>query len=126
MTIMCAIVISFMIVELSCYTAIYFYINGHDSSMLSLSIISRDTYKKRQRTNIISFAGQFICFLAEWISIATLIIWINVMENYDVANFKEVYYVVRLGEFGLTSLTQVMVSTELRAMLISSMLRYVI
>lgn len=126
MTILCAILLLFMVIEFSCYIAIYYYINNHDSSMLSLSIISRDTYKKRQRTNIISFTGQFFCFLAEWISIATLIIWINIIENYDVTNFKEVYYVVRLGEFGLTSLIQVLASSELRALLISSILKYVI
>ena len=120
MTVIFAIGILLMAVEIFCYIAIYSFINCHDSSMLGLSIISRDTYKKRQRTNIISFAGQFYCFMVEWIFIATLIIWINVGENYDMTNSKEVYLLVKLIEFGLTSLIQILVSGELRSLLILS------
>ena len=123
MNFLLAITHMFVAAELFCYIAIYSFINCHDTSMLGLSIISKDTYKKRQRTNIISFAGQFYCFLAEWICITTLIIWTNAIENYTVTNLREVYFVVKLGEFGLTSLIQVLVSQDLRSLLLTSMLK---
>ena len=119
MTVIFAIGILLMAVEIFCYIAIYTYIHCHDSSMLGLSIISSDAYKKRQRTNIISFGGQFCCFLAELVFIATMTISINVIESYNVANFKEIYFVVKIGEFGLTSTIQVLASKELRCMLAS-------
>ena len=119
MTVLYITALSFMVVELVSYIAIYTYIHCHDSSMLGLSIISSDAYKKRQRTNIISFGGQFCCFLAELVFIATMTISINVIESYNVANFKEIYFVVKIGEFGLTSTIQVLASKELRCMLAS-------
>ena len=119
MTVIFAIGILLMAVEIFCYIAIYTYIHCHDSSMLGRSIISSDAYKKRQRTNIISFGGQFCCFLAELVFIATMTISINVIESYNVANFKEIYFVVKIGEFGLTSTIQVLASKELRCMLAS-------
>ena len=67
---------------------------------------------------------QFYCFLAEWVFIMTLAIWVNLVEKYDVAILKEIYFVFKIGEFGISSTIQVLASRELRSMFLTSAINF--
>jgi hypothetical protein len=45
MSLMFAVAVFFLILELTCYAIVYIYLYAHDTSMLQLAIISQDAYK---------------------------------------------------------------------------------
>ena len=116
MSLMFGLALFFLFLELGCYFIVYLHLYIHDNSMVRHSVISIDAYKNRQRTNVFSMGGQSFCFLAELLFVATLVTWINVVENDDVTDLKEVYFVFKIGEFGLSSTIQVLASREFRTM----------
>jgi hypothetical protein len=120
MSLMYGLAMFFLFAEAGCYFLVYKYLYTHDNSMLRHSIISMDAYKNRQRTNIFSMGGQCCCFLAELLFVATMMIWINVVESYYVTSLKEVYFVVKIGEFGISSTIQVLASKEFRTMFLKT------
>ena len=119
MSLMYGIALLFQLIEVGCYIIFYNHLYIHDTSMLKNSIISSDAYRNRQRTNIFSMGGQLCCFFAELIFVANMIVWINVVEKYNVTSMKEIYFVFKIYEFGFLSTVQVLSSKELRSMLIS-------
>ncbi len=107
----------FQLAEVVCYISMYKNLYIHDTLMMKRSVISNETYRNRQRTNIFSMGGQLCCFLAELIYLANMMIWTNVIENYSVTSMKEIYFVIKICEFGFLSTVQVLTSRDLRNML---------
>ncbi len=107
----------FQLTEAVCYVLMFTYLYIHDTLMMKSSVISNETYRNRQRTNIFSMGGQLFCFLAELIYVANMMIWTNVIENYSVTSMKEIYFVIKICEFGFLSTVQVLSSRDLRNML---------
>ena len=74
--------------------------------------------------SVLQYWFQFYCFLAEWVFIMTLAIWVNLVEKYNVAILKEIYFVFKIGEFGISSTIQVLASRELRSMFLTSAINF--
>ena len=91
----------------------YNHLYKPEKLMLNNSVISRDTYKNRKRTNIFSMGGQICCFITELLFMANGIIWINLGDNYSITSMKEIYFVFKIYEFGFLSTVQVLTSKEL-------------
>ena len=113
MSFLFGIVLCFQFIEGGCYFLFYNHLYKHNRLMLNNSIISSDAYRNRQRTNILSMGGQLCCFLFELVSVSNLIIWINIFEKHYVTSMKEIYFVLKLCEFGFLSTIQVFTSREL-------------
>ena len=112
-----SIALFFQLTEVKCYLIMYTHLYIHDTLMMKSSVISNETYRNRQRTNIFSMGCQLCCFLAELIYVTNMMIWTNVIESYSVTSMKEIYFVFKICEFGFLSTIQVLSSRELRSML---------
>ena len=113
MSFLIGIGLCFLFIEVGCYFLFYNHLYKHNRLMLNNSIISSDAYRNRQRTNILSMGGQICCFLFELVSVSNLIIWINIFEKHYVTSMKEIYFVLKICEFGFLSTIQVFTSREL-------------
>ncbi len=107
----------FLLAEIVCYMIMYKHLYNHDTLMMKNSVISNETYRNRQRTNIISMGGQFCSFLFELSYVSSMIICTTLIESYSATNMKEMYFVFKICEFGFLSTVQVLSSRELRNVL---------
>ncbi len=119
MSFLIGIVLCFQFIEAGCYFLFYNHLYTHNTLMLNNSIISSDAYRNRQRTNILSMGGQLCCFLFELVFVSNLVIWINIFEKYYVTSMKEIYFVLKICEFGFLSTIQVLSSRELHVLFMS-------
>ncbi len=113
MSLLYGIALTFQFTEVGCYIIFYNHLYTHDKLMLNNAVISRDTYKNRQRTNIFSMGGQICCFITELLFMVNGIIWINLGDNYSISSMKEIYFVFKIYEFGFLSTVQVLTSKDL-------------
>jgi len=116
-TILLFIAALFLLAEVVCYIIMYKHLYNHDTLMVKNSVISNETYRNRQRTNIFSMGGQLCSFLFEMSYVICMIICTNLIESYSATNMKEMYFVFKICEFGFLSTIQVLSSRELRSVL---------
>ena len=105
--------------ELLCYIHLNCFIFNHNHKMMSTSVISSDTFKRRQRSHVFSMTGQMNHFLAElgyWILLNLTFFFRDQGSSTD---FLELATYVKLTNFGIISSVQVLSTPELRAEFLS-------
>ena len=106
--------------EFTCYIIIYIYIYKHDHSMATNSVISFDIFKSRQKRNSFTLSCQVACFLMEELFLGHLLI-LNAF-GYGFSS-KEISFSLRVPQFALQTVLQILTSRDIREKLISLILR---
>jgi hypothetical protein len=97
--------------EFCCYLVIYYFIYKHDNNMVRNSIISSDVFNKRKQRNSFALSGQVICFGLEILFNFHLMVFNAVGADYL---SKEISFSLRVLQFAILTLLQVMLSKEIR------------
>ena len=104
----------FVLGEMIFYILIYKFMSDHNSSMLTSSIISVETYKHRQRSSAISITGQMYCFLLKLVYTSILALAVVLRGNYPSIQVLEIVNISRIIQFGVLSVVQVCSTSTLR------------
>ena len=102
--------------EFTCYLIIYIYLYKHDHNMAQNSVISFDIYKSRQKRNSFTLSCQVACFLMEGLFLFHLL-FLNAF-GYGFSS-KETSFALRVPQFALQTILQILTSRDIRAKLIS-------
>jgi hypothetical protein len=94
-----------------CYLVIYYVIYKHDNNMVRNSIITSDVFNKRKQRNSFALSGQVICFGLEILFNFHLMVFNAVGADYL---SKEISFSLRVLQFAILTLLQVMLSKEIR------------
>ena len=104
----------FVLGEMIFYILIYKFMSDHNSSMLTSSIISVETYKHRQRSSAISATGQMYCFLLKLVYTSILALAVVLRGYYPSIQVLEIVNISRIIQFGVLSVVQVCSTSTLR------------
>ena len=108
--------------EFLIYLSIHYYILNHNRTMLKSTVITRETYKNRQRCHIYSLASQMAHFFVEMLFVFTLNLLII---GSSVASYIfELAAVVKISSFGLLSIVQILSSSDFRSKLLSFLKKF--
>ena len=109
-----SVVLSCTVAEILCYIAFFHHVICHDNGPIKANLRPEVT-KQRNRTNAISFLGQFYGFATE----ATFLTAYLVIIATDDKNteMKALAVVFKFMEFGVLSLVEILASEQLRRMM---------
>jgi hypothetical protein len=105
--------------ELIIYIIIYMDLYKHDRSLASKSVISIDAYKSRQKHNSFTLACQMACFAIDGIFILHLLVLNAYGKNFS---SKELSFSMRVPQFALQTMLQILTFTEIREKLKSHLI----
>ena len=108
--------------EFLIYLSIHYYILNHNRTMLKSTVITRETYKNRQRCHIYSLASQMAHFFVEMLFVFTLNLLV-IGSSVDSYIF-ELAAVVKISSFGLLSIVQILSSSDFRSKLLSFLKKF--
>jgi hypothetical protein len=97
--------------EFFSYLVIYYFIYKHDNNMVRNSIITSDVFNKRKQRNSFALSGQVICFGLEILFNFHLMVFNAVGADYL---SKEISFSLRVLQFAILTLLQIMLSKEIR------------
>jgi hypothetical protein len=123
MKIIGALDIVYTLLEILCYVFIYSFVYKHNSRMLKDSIISVETFKMRQRQSAISVSGQMYILLVKIVNI--IIMNIALVMSGNNVDVLEIANCLRVFQFGIVSIVQVVSTSELRRKLLQFMMEHI-
>ena len=104
--------------EILCYVAFFHHVICHDNGPIKANLRPEVT-KQRNRTNAISFLGQFYAFATEAAFLtAYLVIIATDDKNTEI---KAIVVVLKFVEFGVLSLVEILASEQLRRMMVQDL-----
>ena len=112
----CGIV--FPLIELTCYLVIFHDHSTHNNGNIK-KLLGKECIRQRNRSNAITFLGQFCGFLIEFVFMV-IFTTILVLEESN-TQFKSLSKVLMFIEFGMLSMVEVLASDSLRNYFIESM-----
>ena len=113
-----ALSMMFTLIELGCYVIIFHHLFTHNNGKIK-TILSKECIRHRNRTNAITFIGQFYGFCTEFIF---LVIWfICLILGKSNIQIKALAAIVKVMEFGMLSMVEVLATESLRNIFIESM-----
>jgi len=104
----------FLTLEFLCYASIIRFVYDHNNVMLNDSIISMETYKKRQKLSAFSLTSQAYCFMVKLVYIGILNIALALSGTRSSIEVLELANALRIIQFGIISIIQVLFSPEIR------------
>ena len=102
------------IAELLIYVAFFHHVYRHDNGKGMLAILRPEVIRKRNRTNAITFLGQFFAFICKFVIFIMLVIAVGRKDIGD-SNLFIVVLLIRSVGFALLSMVEVMTSDALRS-----------
>lgn len=115
-----AFIMFVQLTELAIYTVINSYIANHDRLMLRSKVISRETFKNRQRCHIFSLTAQMSHFIVEMSYSFSMNVAVVSAFGSSSRKIFVIISIFKILSFGLHSTVQVMCSSDLRSKLFSS------
>ena len=107
-----SIVTSFPLIELGCYVLIFHHLFTHDNGNIQKKLLSKECIRKRNRRNATTFLGQVYGFWTEFAFVNIITATIVMGESYP--KLKALSVVVKLIEFGMLSMVEVITRESLR------------
>ena len=108
----------FPLMELGCYVIILHHLFTHDNGRIK-TFLSKECIRHRNRSNAITFIGQFYGF---WTKFIFMVIWfICLMLGKSNIQIKALAAMVKFMEFGMLSMVEVLATESLRNIFIESM-----
>lgn len=99
-----------ILIEATCYVLLFLHIYHHDNQVV-ISVLKPDVIKQRNKKNAISFAGQLCTWILEALYTTLLTYFVGWKNN---ATIRETASFVKLSEFTLVPLVQILCSPPLR------------
>ena len=104
----------FAMIELICYIAIFHYISHHNKNVASV-VLSDKVIKQRNRTNAISFFGQF----AAWIMKVWYVIIFGILYAANIGGtVREIIPLIKNFEFVLIPLVEIYTSAPIKTFMV--------
>ena len=108
----------FALIEVGCYVIIFHHLFKHDNGRIT-AFLSQECTRHRNRSNAITFIGQFYGF---WTEFVFLVIFITcIVLGKSNIQLKALVTVIKYIEFGILSTVEVSTSETLRHVFIESM-----
>ena len=107
----------FTLIEIGCYVIIFHHLFKHDNGRIT-AFLSQECTRHRNRSNAITFIGQFYGFWTEFVFMVILTICI-VLGKSNI-QMKALVSVIKFIEFGILSAIEVLTSETLREVFIES------
>ena len=100
-----------VVAEFVCYVLLFKHLYDHDEKMLKSKLLPSNVIKQRNRTNAVTFLGQFYEFVAKCVRLALLMY--TMLRNSNI-NYRLVMVISIWAEFGVVSIVEVMTSQNLK------------
>jgi len=98
------------IVELCCYIIFFAHVTHHDNH-IAVTILGKEVIRQRNQTNAVTMVGLFLTWLME----LSYLSWITFYYGLDFSKqSRELPTLVKMSEFSLVPLVQIMTSPPLR------------
>ena len=108
--------ISMVVFEIVIYAIFFYHMYQHDNSAMLRRLLDPNVTRNRNRTNAVTFFGQFCSFAIElsW----TILYIITIPLNNNLSSYKEIIvirFILRLISFTCIPIIEVMTSKNLRS-----------
>ena len=108
----------FPLIEVGCYVIIFYHLFTHDNGNIK-AFLSKECIRHRNRSNAITLMGQFYGFCIE--SVFMVILTICIVLGKSKIQMRALVIVIKLTEFGILSMVEVLTSEPLRNIFVESM-----
>ena len=103
--------------ELFIYASINVFVLSHNRTMLKSTVITRETFRNRQRCHIYSLASQMSHFFVDIVFTFT---WnLAILSSTVTINIFEIAGILKIVSFGVLSVVQILSSSDFRSKFLS-------